>query len=329
MSQPLVLSAVSDSRLDMAIAALAPEISRREARRLIAAGAIVVNGRPVSVASRLLHTGDRIAIVPDDIHIDVIAERKEWIAIDKPPGIATQPAGAKAGSALSLVEILAVSLRRQRKDFSLFVIHRIDTGTSGVVLFARTRVASARLSRLFAGGELRKRYLGLVTGRIDEEIRIDRAIRRAGSNVFETADSGRPATTIVIPRAASDYGSLVELDLLTGRTHQIRVHLASIGHPIIGDRKYGSAPAPPADPKGELVADAGVDLASSPDSRARPRQSSATSHPAFQSAARPMLHAWTVSHPEIGTLVAPIPEDFRATAERLGLPLANALGEMR
>lgn len=207
-------------RLDQAVAARHPEISRRKARELIAARRVLVNDRPVGAASREVSDTDRITIIEAIPEIEVLRETTQWLAVNKPAGIPTQP--PRDRSHRSLEELLRVQYR------NLFVVHRIDTGTSGVVLFAKTREAAAQLSELFASRTIRKTYLAIVSGVIAAETRI------------ETPIEGKDALTVVRPVR----GSLVEADLHTGRMHQIRVHLASIGHPVLGDRRYGGPSAP-------------------------------------------------------------------------------------
>jgi 23S rRNA pseudouridine1911/1915/1917 synthase len=207
-------------RLDQAVAARFPEISRRKARELIAAGRVLVNQRRVSVASREVGSDDHIAVATELPQIAVLALRDEWIAVDKPAGMPTQP--ERDRRRLSLEEILRIEHK------NIWLVHRLDTPTSGVVVFARTQAAAGGLSRLFAGGEIRKTYLAACTPPLEKERTIDTPI------------AGKDALTIVRPL----HGGLVEVDLRTGRTHQIRIHLASIGHPIDGDRRYGGAPAP-------------------------------------------------------------------------------------
>ncbi len=207
-------------RLDQAIAARFAEVSRRKARDLIAAGRVLVNERVVSVASREVKESDRIVLAEALPEIAVIRETPEWVAVDKPPGVPAQPARDRA--VLSLEEMLRVKYR------DIWLVHRLDTPASGVVLFARTRDAAAKFSRLFATGEMRKIYLARVAGSIEEE------------RTIETPIGGKPALTIVTPRG----GDVIEVEIRTGRTHQIRIHLASIGHPVAGDRRYGGPPAP-------------------------------------------------------------------------------------
>ena len=206
-------------RLDQAVAAAYPDVSRRKARELIAAGRVLVNGRPVRIASREVAETDRVALAEELPQLQVIAQTDDWIAIDKPVGMATQP--ERDRGRLSLEEMLRVEHR------TIYLVHRLDTATSGVVVFAKTREAAAQLSKLFASREIRKTYLARVAEPIDREITID------------TPLDGKEALTIVRPRE----GTLVEVEIQTGRLHQIRRHLASIGHPIVGDRRYGGPPA--------------------------------------------------------------------------------------
>lgn len=238
-------------RLDQAIAARYPDISRRKARELIAQRRVLVNDRPVGVASREVGDRDRIAIAEELPALVVLRETPAWIAIDKPPGLPTSP--PKDRSRRSLEELLRLRLG------DVFVVHRIDTQTSGVIVFARTRTTAAQLSELFASRDVNKTYLAVAEGEIDREMTIESPI------------GGKDAHTVVGPLQSANGMTLVEATILTGRTHQIRIHLRSVEHPVVGDRRYGSTmPAP-----------------------------------------RMLLHAWKLAHAYFGgELVAPIPADF-------------------
>jgi 23S rRNA-/tRNA-specific pseudouridylate synthase len=207
-------------RLDQAIASRFPAYSRRRARELIAAGAVLVNQRRVAIASRHVNDHDEIAVVEERPAIPTIASGDDWIAVDKPAGMPTQPARDRRDR--SLEELL----RLERGE--IYLVHRLDTPTSGFVLFATTREAAARFSRLFTDREMGKTYLAVIDGDLHDECRI------------ETPIEGQEALTIVRPIE----GAMMEVEIRTGRMHQIRVHLASIGHPVRGDRRYGGSPAP-------------------------------------------------------------------------------------
>jgi 23S rRNA pseudouridine1911/1915/1917 synthase len=270
------------TRLDQAIAARFPEISRRKARELLARHRVLVNDRPVSVASRMVSPKDRIAIVDELPEIPILAMTEDWIAVDKPSGVPTQP--VRERDRRSVEELLRLTLKRKQLGSEIFVIHRLDTATSGVLLLARTKAAARRLSEFFASGSMKKTYLAVVDGKLAGEFAVDTPIGRAGENRYEVSTEGKLAETIVRPLWSAEGVTLIETEITSGRTHQIRVHLTSIGHPVVGDRKYG------------------------PSSMRGPRL---------------MLHAWKLGHTAIGEIVAPVPEDFRAFCARLGLPLAD------
>jgi 23S rRNA pseudouridine1911/1915/1917 synthase len=230
---------------------------------------VLVNQHPVRIASREVGESDQLAIA-EPTEIPLLAITDEWLAVNKPAGMPTQPPRDRA--VRSLEELLRVEYRE------IYLVHRLDTPTSGVVLFARTRAAAAEFSELFATGAMQKIYVAIIEGTIDREITIDSPIDGRDALTIVRPSLLRGAAAPPPPRASDGSGgedaaaplspttSTVEVELKTGRTHQIRIHLASISHPVAGDRRYGG-------PKRERL----------------------------------MLHAWKLQHPSIGTLEAPLP----------------------
>ena len=121
----------------------------------------------------------------------------------------------------------------------IFLMQRLDRGTSGVMFFTKLAAVNARLTRHFETKLIRKRYLALAEGDLGERQTIDAPLARIGPISFGVRDHGKRAITDVAPLRATRHGSLVAVELRTGRTHQIRAHLAAIGHPLIGDWLYG------------------------------------------------------------------------------------------
>jgi 23S rRNA-/tRNA-specific pseudouridylate synthase len=219
-------------RLDQAIAARNPEISRRKARELIAARRVLVNERLVAIASREVRDSDRIAIVEELPQLEILKVTDEFVAINKPAGMPAQP--TRDRKRRSLEELLRVQFK------SIYLVHRLDAGTSGVVIFARTREAAARLSKIFSSREVRRTYLARVEPPLREPV------------VITTPINGKDALTEAEPR-----GQIAEVRIHTGRMHQIRIHFESIGHPVqslhawkLEHESFGTIEAPP---PGDLI----------------------------------------------------------------------------
>jgi len=267
-------------RLDVALTRHPFNLSRREARRRLAEGAVVLDGRPISIASRTVHAGAHISVVAADADIEVLLAARDRILVNKPDSLPTQPSPGSTNP--SLLEVLTVVLKRRGEPHDLYLVHRLDTNTTGVTLLARERPAAERLSEVISSGDCLKEYLAIVEGTMKAGQVIDAPIGRVSENLFGVVDHGKPSKSKVTPLAVTADFSLLRIRIATGRTHQIRVHLAHIGFPIVGDRKYG----------GEKSREA---------------------------AARPLLHAARLQHPGIGDVSAPLPEDFRQFAEANGM----------
>ncbi|MHB8877267.1 MAG: RluA family pseudouridine synthase [Myxococcaceae bacterium] len=159
-----------------------------------------------------------------------------FLAVDKPPGVLVIP-GRGEEEAPSLRVLLEAQLGRK-----IFVVHRLDRDTSGVVLFALDAKTHRTLSMAFEAGLVEKRYLALVAGVVEAPLELTQSLtpaRRGRMRIARAGDDSKNAHTLVRPIEALPGATLVEATPLTGRTHQIRVHLADAGHPLLFDHQYG------------------------------------------------------------------------------------------
>jgi 23S rRNA pseudouridine1911/1915/1917 synthase len=165
------------------------------------------------------------------MYLDILYEDSALLFVNKPAGIVVQR-GYDADEPVLLEQAAAYAGH-------LYLMQRLDRGTSGVMFFSKLDSINANLTRQFEGKRIRKRYVALCEGELGERQTIDAPLIRIGPISFGVGDGGKRAITIVTPLRATPAGSLVAVDLLTGRTHQIRAHLAAIGHPLAGDWLYG------------------------------------------------------------------------------------------
>ncbi|HVR07457.1 MAG TPA: RluA family pseudouridine synthase [Thermoanaerobaculia bacterium] len=240
-------------RLDRHVAAICGQ-PRNQVQQWIRAGLVRLNGRPAKPAE-VVAAGDLVeceppaptpeTLVPEPGEVSVLHEDDGMVVLDKPAGLTVHPgAGRATGTLVHLLLARYPEMSGVGGPGRPGIVHRLDKGTSGVMAVARSSAAYHRLSRAFAGRAVAKRYLAIVYGRpagdagvVDAPIGRHRERRR---EMTVRAD-GRPARTGYRVLAARSGISLLELDLATGRTHQIRVHLKSIGHPLVGDPVYGEA----------------------------------------------------------------------------------------
>jgi 23S rRNA pseudouridine1911/1915/1917 synthase len=252
-TQRLVVRAEeAGKRLDLLLAEHIPQLSRRRARGLIAAGAVSVDRRRVLVQSRPVAAGAEVichlqALLPAEsapLEGSRIVYEDEWLlAIDKPSGMPSHPTFArKDGTALQRAEELL--RRRERRKVHLWPLHRLDAATSGLLLFAKTQSAARAVNQNFARRRVAKRYVALVAGVPTTERGEIRLALAEGHLRTETSLDGKEAVTgYRVLESLSLGAALVELEPLTGRMHQLRVHLAAVGHPVLGDPEYGGAHA--------------------------------------------------------------------------------------
>jgi 23S rRNA pseudouridine1911/1915/1917 synthase len=250
----LVHAEDSGRRLDVFLAERVPELSRRRARVLIAAGAVRIDGRRVLVQSRSVAAGQEVVCHLGTFtfrasdageRLAILHEDDALLAVDKPAGTPSHPTYARAlGTALQVAE--AVLRQREGKKVPLWPLHRLDAATSGVLLFAKTQAAARAVNQNFARRRVAKRYLALVRGvpaPPSGEIRLPLA---EGHLRTSAVAGGKEATTAYQVLEAFADAALLGIEPLTGRMHQVRVHLAAIGHPVLGDTKYGGeAERPP------------------------------------------------------------------------------------
>jgi 23S rRNA pseudouridine1911/1915/1917 synthase len=252
MEESYRLIVEGEDRLDSYVCRRHPQLSRSQVQRLIAAGNITVNGRTAKPGLRLA-VGDEIEVTipptppqelkPEAIPLKIIYEDDDLLVVDKPAGITVHPAPGHPGHTL-VNAILAHFPHLADIGDSLRpgVVHRLDKDTSGVMLVAKNAKAQANLSKQFKSHSVTKAYLALVKGKLEpEEGVIEADIGRDPRHRQRMAvvAQGREARTDY--RVVEYLGNYTLLEVMpeTGRTHQIRVHLAAIGFPVVGDKVYG------------------------------------------------------------------------------------------
>lgn len=254
-AREFVVDSTAAERLNRTIAAHLDDVSRGAARRLIELGAVFLNGRRCRVASRLARSGDRVRIAAaasgrggteaaTNAPLRVVYEDEALIAIDKPAGMPAAP--TRTAAAGTAHDQLRAQLRAAGAESRLWLVHRLDTGTSGVMVFARRGSAASALSRAFQNQAVSKTYVAVVAGVVaGASGHVVLPIAAAGGRAaIAAAGAGKSAQTDWCVRGRASDRTLLELTPRTGRMHQLRVHLAAIGHPIAGDRLYGGPPAP-------------------------------------------------------------------------------------
>jgi 23S rRNA pseudouridine1911/1915/1917 synthase len=166
------------------------------------------------------------------VQLEILYEDSALIFINKPPGLVVQQRMYEPGEPFlhDLVEKLAGPV---------YLMQRLDRGTSGVMFFSKRSDLNVRLTRQFERKRIRKRYLALCEGELREAQTVDAPLARIGAIKFGVREHGKRSVTHVRPLEATPQGSVVAVELETGRTHQIRVHLSAIGHPLAGDWLYG------------------------------------------------------------------------------------------
>lgn len=311
MTQP------DSARLDVLVAREL-DLSRTQAATLIAGGAVEVDGRRER-ASYKPATGESVtvnittqearSVEPEQIELSISYEDEHLLVVDKPAGMVVHPAPGNWSGTLVNALLGRAGRTATGEDERAGLVHRLDKETSGLLLVAKTERAHRRLAAALAVRRIARRYAVMIWGHLQvEELTIEQPLARSPRDRKRMAvvSTGRPARTDLLRLARFGVGDFLRAHLHTGRTHQIRVHLASTGHPVMGDDTYGGGGAR------KLVA-------------LPPR--------------RHFLHAaWLrFHHPETGEIIdirSPLPEDLRRAlatiAEADGMTLsADPLLELR
>lgn len=246
------ITSEAGDRLDRVLANLLDGVSRATVQSLVKSGDILVNGKSERASYRM-NEGDHIEVTmtaapdegiqPEDIPLDVLHEDNDLIAINKPAGMVVHPAhGHHSGTLVNAALHRWPGMAEVGEPERAGVVHRLDKETSGVLVMAKTTAALENLQHQFQAHIVRKRYITLVegmphsdTGIIDAPIGRDSRTRKR----MAVLSGGRASVTHYSILEVFDQHTLLNIELETGRTHQIRVHLAWLGHPVVGDTVYG------------------------------------------------------------------------------------------
>jgi 23S rRNA pseudouridine1911/1915/1917 synthase len=250
----VVENADSGARLDAFLAAhLTGAVSRARIQRAIASGDILVNDREVKPSYKV-REGDSVQVelpptapleaVPEDIPLEILYEDGEIVVVNKPAGMVIHPgAGIDSGTLANALAYHFTQLSGSGGRARPGIVHRLDVGTSGLVVVAKTDRAHLKLAEQFEARSVFKSYLALVYGTIKErEGRIEAPITRDPHHRVKMAVRPEGRSALTLYRLCRQYAAcaLLEVEIKTGRTHQIRVHLAHIKHPVVGDSTYDS-----------------------------------------------------------------------------------------
>lgn len=306
----IIVGPEEGGRIDAFIGARLADLSRSRAAQLLEQGAITVNGARARKSLKL-SPGDVIevtvpvprptAVTPEAIPLEVVYEDRDLLVVDKPAGLVVHPApGHATGTLVNALLARVTDLSGIGGELRPGIVHRLDRDTSGLLIVAKHDAAHRRLSAALRRREVRRTYTVAAWGHLrDDDVTVDAPVGRSRTDrkrMAVTAD-GRAARTRFRRLARWVAADLLAAELETGRTHQIRVHLAHIGHPVVGDATYGGG------------ADRGISGPARPWAREFARR-----------VPRQFLHASELqfTHPRTGEplrFTAPLPPDLAAAAE--------------
>jgi len=275
-------------------------VHRADVQRAIADGRILVNGAQ-KPKSFLLVGGEAISgeipargvLHPEEGGVPILYQDDWLMVVSKPAGLPTHPSiSLRTGTLVNRLLGMGVALSTAGEEDRPGIVHRLDAGTSGIMIVAKDDRAHLALSEMFHRHEIDRRYLALVRGHPDhDDFIVDAPLGRDGARIRVRPATGKEAATQILVQDRLPRTSLLEARPRTGRTHQIRVHLAAIGHPVLGDRRYGGG--------GEDAAALGL--------------------------SRPFLHSWRIAfdHPITGQSIQfedPLPPDLDDALRRARSP---------
>lgn len=254
MEKYIVKSDEQGKRLDTYISSQNEKITRTSAQRLIEQGNILVNGKKQKVAYKIAENDvitveheepKKIKLKAQKIPIEIIYEDEDIIVVNKPKGMVVHPANGNPDGTLvnAIMNICKDSLSGIGGEIRPGIVHRLDKDTSGLLIVAKNDMAHVKMSEQIKNHEVKKTYIALVRGVIKEnEATIDMPIGRSRTDrkKMAVAKDGKNAVTHIKVLKRYDKYTLLEINIETGRTHQIRVHLSHIGYPIIGDYTYSN-----------------------------------------------------------------------------------------
>jgi 23S rRNA pseudouridine1911/1915/1917 synthase len=303
-------------RLDSFLSAQIPELSRSRIQKALRAGDVLVDGEPAAKSAQKVRQGERVAltfspprpleIVPEDIPLDIAYEDEHLLVVNKAPGMVVHPApGHESGTLVHALMAHCKNLSGIGGVLRPGIVHRLDAGTSGLLVVAKDDATHIALSRALMERAVSRLYCALVWGEMPERTGvIDMPIGRSPIDRKKMAvvfEGGREAHTTYYVIDTFGPFQYIRLKLGTGRTHQIRVHLSRVGHPVLGDPAYGGR----RERRGGLTGKA-----------------AAAADKALSMIDRQALHAEELSfvHPATGepvTFKAALPADFRAVLDFL------------
>ncbi|MCK5689298.1 RluA family pseudouridine synthase, partial [Myxococcota bacterium] len=221
-------------------------LSRKEARILIRTGQVRVGRKVVKVMAKPLRAGTRVQVLIREQEpvnkdgkpaVEVLFLDPDIMVVFKPAGLLSESDRVGSPSVDSMASLILARMGEKKRNAKL--VHRLDAGTSGILVLARNNHAAKIISAGFAQGRVHKTYLALAKGNFARRQEVNAPIGRLRGSQHGVKDGGKPAATLFSPLSKGEDASLIRAQPRTGRTHQIRVHLAHLGYPILGDRLYG------------------------------------------------------------------------------------------